>query len=231
MSPELNRPPPASRGHLAPFLEGPRPWLVLARNALPVVGVYALGWSAEVVIFQLWFDGVTALGAMLALQIRAFASRGGKPFEVPPGLPPNSLPFALVAAWLFLWLILGIPYWFTLLFFGIAVFDGGAWGLILGNPGVWAALAFVLVSNLVEESRRGYGRMSDAEIRLEFNWDFTMHLARVSALLLVTFVLRLGLIVGLALALSYIEIYPMRTLRFLGGDKVLEAGNEDRSRD
>jgi hypothetical protein len=50
-------------------------------------------------------------------------------------------------------------------------------------------------------------------------------------MILVTFVLRLGLIIGLALALSYVEIYPMRTLRLLGGDQTLEADNENRSRD
>ena len=58
-----------------------------------------------------------------------------------------------------------------------------------------------------------------------------MHLARIAAIILVTFVLRLGLIIGLALALSYVEIYPMRTLRFLGGDRTLEPGNENRSQD
>jgi hypothetical protein len=35
------------------------------------------------VVFQIWFDGVTALGAMLAFQMRAFARRGDKVFEAP----------------------------------------------------------------------------------------------------------------------------------------------------
>ena len=230
-SPDSNLPRPSPRSHLAPFIEGPRPWLVLARNAMPVVGVYWLGWSANVIIFQIWFDGVTALGAMLAFQIRAFARRGGKPFEVPPGIPPNSLPLVLVFVWLMIWLLLGIPYWFTMLFLSSVVFDGGFGNLPLGDLGVIVVLLFVLASNVIEESRRGYERMSDAEIRLEFNWDFSMHLARVAAMMLVTFVIRLGLILGLALALSYVEIYPMRTLRFLGGDRTLEADNENRSRD
>lgn len=204
---------------------------MLARNAIPVIGVYWLGWSANVIIFQIWFDGVTALGAMLAFQIRAFAGRGGKPFEAPPGIPTNILPLVLALVWLIILLLLGIPYWFTMAFFSFAVFDGGVRDLPLGDPGVIVALLFVLVSNTLEESRRGYERMSDSEIRLEFNWDFSMHLARVAAMILVTFVLRLGLIIGLALALSYVEIYPMRTLRLLGGDRTLEADNENRSRD
>lgn len=58
-----------------------------------------------------------------------------------------------------------------------------------------------------------------------------MHLPRVAAMLAVGFVMPLGMVVGLALAPGYVEIYPMRTLRFLGGDGTLEAGNESRSLD
>lgn len=219
------------RSHLAPFAEGPRPWMVLARNAIPVLGVYWLGWSANIIVFQIWFDGVTTLGAMLAFQIQAFAKGGGKPFDVPPDIPSNLLPRVLAFVWLVLWLLLGIPYWFTIVFLSFAVFDGDAWSLPLVNLGVITALVLVLVSNIIEESRRGYDRMSNNEIRLEFNWNFSMHLARVAAILLVTFILRLGLIIALALAISYVEIYPMRTLRFFGGDSTLESGNENRSRD
>jgi hypothetical protein len=50
-------------------------------------------------------------------------------------------------------------------------------------------------------------------------------------MLVVGFVMPPGMVIGLALALSYVEIYPMRTLRFLGGDRTLEAGNESRSLD
>jgi len=215
------------RNHLTPFTEGPRAWLVLARNAIPVVGVYWLGWSADIVIFQLWFDGVTALGAMLAFQIRAFAHNDRRALKPPLSVPPNLL--ALV--WLLLWLLLSLPYGFILLFLSLAVFDGGFWNLLLGNVSAIAALLLVLVSNILEAHRRGYVGMSDADIRLEFNWEFSMHLARAAAMILVTFILRLGLIIGLALALSYVEIYPMRTLRFFGGDSTLEADNEQRSRD
>jgi hypothetical protein len=193
--------------------------------------VYLLGWTADFIIFQIWFDGITALGAMLAFQILAFARKGGKPFEVPPGIPTSSLPPVLVAVWLVLLLVLGIPYWFTLFFFGVEVFEDGFLVNLLQDTSLLIALLLALASNAIEESRRGYEQMNEKEIRLEFNWEFSMHLARISALILVTFVLRLGLIVGLALALSYIEIYPMRALRFLGGDKTLETDNQNQSRD
>jgi hypothetical protein len=196
-----------------------------------VAGVYWLGWSANVVIFEIWFDGVTALGAMLAFQMRAFARRGDKAFEVPADIPPNFLSRLLGLSWLVILLLLGIPYWFTMLFLTLAVFSEGFWSLMIRDLAVIAALLLVLVSNTFEESRRGYERMDDAEIRLEFNWEFSMHLARIAAMILVLFFLKAGMIIVLALALCYVEIYPMRTLRFLGGDSTLEADNKTRCRD
>jgi hypothetical protein len=184
------------------LIEGPRPWLVLARNAIPVIGVYGLGWSAAAVIFQIWFDGVAALGAMLALHLRAFALTDAKAFRAPAGLPPYVMPGMLAVVWLLLLLLLGLPYWFILLFFGSAVFGEGASGSLLESPGLVVALQFALVSNVIEESRPGYERMSVTEIRLEFHWDFSMHLARVAALMLVTFFVRLGLVAAPALALQ-----------------------------
>jgi hypothetical protein len=223
--------PRYSRNHLTPFTEGPRPWLVLARNAIPVVGVYALGWSTDLVIIQIWFDGLTALGAMLAFQVRGFARNDPKLLQPPPGVPPTLGPRLLALVWFLIWLILGIPYWFILFFSSMAVFEGGLWHLLLGNVSLIVALGLVLVSNILEAHRRGYVGMSDADIRIEFNWEFSIHLARIAAILLVTFFLRFGLILGLALALSYIEIYPMRALRFFGGDRTLDADNETRSPD
>jgi hypothetical protein len=48
-----------------------------------VIGVYGLGWPAGTIVFQLWFDGATALGAMLAFHIRAFGRSGGRRLDPP----------------------------------------------------------------------------------------------------------------------------------------------------
>jgi hypothetical protein len=198
------------------------------RNAIPVLGVHRFDWSGELVVAQMWLDGVTALGAMLAFQMRAFVRRDRER----PGVPPPDGPVTLTLIWLMIWLLLAFPYWFGLLFFGSAV---GSRSLVAsvarGDLVVIAALLVIVLSNVIEESRRGYDRMTDKEIRLEFNWDFSMHLARVSMMMLVAFFLGSHLIVVLALALSYVEIYPMRALRVLGGDYTLDRENEARSRD
>ncbi|PYI43304.1 MAG: hypothetical protein DMF12_04070 [Verrucomicrobia bacterium] len=51
------RPPPLSQ-HLREFASRPGAWLVVARNIIPVVGIYAFGWSAAVSVK----DHVTLVG-------------------------------------------------------------------------------------------------------------------------------------------------------------------------
>jgi len=219
------------RSHLAPFVEGSRAWLVLVKNAIPVAGLYWLDWSIDVIVLQIWFAGATALGAMLAFQVWTFVGSDPSAAELLPGKPPCPRAGTFAFYWLAFWSILGLPYWVTMLILGTAIFEDGFWGLLVSDRVAIAALFFVLASNAFQEFRRGYHRMSGPEIRLEFDWEFHMHLARIVVLLLVSFVPRPGLIIWLALALSYVEIYPMRTLRFLGGARTLETANEDRSRD
>lgn len=226
--------PPLPRSHLAPFREGSRAWLVLARNAIPVVGVHALGWSPAVAVFEIWFDGVTALAAMIALHLRAFALTEPV-FKIPAGIPADIGRRAqwglLLTVWLLLLGLLAIPYWFALFFFNAGLFRPGFWAGLAGDPWLVLALLYVLASNIAEEFRRGYEGMSAAQARLEFNWDFSMHLARIGTLMVAGFFFGRYIIIPLALALSYIEIYPMRSLRLMGGDSTLEPGNEGRSRD
>src|SRR5438477_12700797 len=61
-------PPPLSQ-HLREFASRPHAWGVLARNLIPVVGIYAFGWSAGLAVFNYWFDGLTAVAAIVAALI------------------------------------------------------------------------------------------------------------------------------------------------------------------
>src|SRR5437899_9701810 len=58
-------PPPVSQ-HLRELASRPGAWLVLARNLIPVVGIYGFGWSAALAGFNYWFDGLIALAAIVA---------------------------------------------------------------------------------------------------------------------------------------------------------------------
>src|SRR2546423_15477893 len=61
--------PPSVSQHLREFASRRDAWVILARNMIPVVGIYCLGWSAALSVFNYWFDGLTALAAILAALI------------------------------------------------------------------------------------------------------------------------------------------------------------------
>ena len=61
-------PPPLSK-HLRELTSRPDAWAVLARNLIPVVGIYGFGWSAALAVFNYWFDGLSALAAIVAALI------------------------------------------------------------------------------------------------------------------------------------------------------------------
>ena len=61
-------PPPLS-DHLRDLASRPDAWAVIARNLIPVVGIYGFGWSAALAVFNYWFDGLTMLAAIVAVLI------------------------------------------------------------------------------------------------------------------------------------------------------------------
>src|SRR5437899_11931982 len=61
-------PPPLSQ-HLRELASRPHAWSILTRNLIPVVGIYGFGWSAALAVFNYWFDGLTALAAIVAALI------------------------------------------------------------------------------------------------------------------------------------------------------------------
>ncbi|HET6886843.1 MAG TPA: DUF6498-containing protein [Candidatus Udaeobacter sp.] len=99
-------PPPLSQ-HLRELASRPGAWALLARNLIPVVGIYGFGWSAALAVFNYWFDGLSAVAAIVAALIpRALRET-----------QPNSAGVMSVAAnivrgvvtWIFLVGIVGLP--------------------------------------------------------------------------------------------------------------------------
>src|SRR5215831_6094958 len=100
------RPPPLSQ-HLREFASRPDAGVVVARNMIPVVGIYVFGWSAAVSVFNYWFDGSTALAAIVgALVPRALRETQTKKGHVT--LVGNVIRGVFV--WLLLVGIVGLPY-------------------------------------------------------------------------------------------------------------------------
>src|SRR5438034_9291045 len=104
-------PPPLSQ-HLRELASRPDAWAVLARNLIPVVGIYGFGWSAALAVFNYWFDGLTALAAIVAALIPR-ALRETQPKSVGASAVVNVV--RGVATWIFLVGIVGLPYWIVLI--------------------------------------------------------------------------------------------------------------------
>jgi hypothetical protein len=97
---------------LREFAFRPDAWVVVARNMIPVVGIYVFGWSAAVSVFNYWFDGSTALAAIVgALVPRALRETQTK--------KDHTTLVCDVIRGVFVWLLLvgivGLPYWIVLI--------------------------------------------------------------------------------------------------------------------
>lgn len=198
-----------SRSHLAPFLEGPGPYLVVARNAITVAGVWVLGWSAQLAALTLWFDGVAALGMLCLMLMRA---------RLRLGLEATSKASSW-AGLLFIFAFFGMPYWMMFAGFNAWFFPKGFWSEQFADPWVVVALSVILAGNAIEEAGRGLVGMSEEGIRRASNGQFALHWVRggIVVLLLALVPLKVQYFVVVAtVALSYLEIYPRRTLRLFG---------------
>src|SRR5436305_11679985 len=111
------KPPPLSR-HFRELASRPQAWTVIARNLIPVVGVYGFGWSAGLTVFNYWFDGLTALAAITAALVpravretRTKKEGTGQMSQVRGRITDV---FRGVLTWLLLVAIVGMPYWIVL---------------------------------------------------------------------------------------------------------------------
>jgi hypothetical protein len=203
--------------HAAIFREGPRAWIVLARNAVPVAGVYAFGWSSDIAILNYWWDGVSMLAALVAVVV--YDVDRDKPF--PAGIPPRlRVPLVAFCGLLMLGL-LGIPYWFALLWLSHLTFHAGTWAALTGNISVIVGFVGIAIGNYGDIASRGIAGLPEKEQRRMLSWEFNLLLARAAAMMLVAFFFARLFVAVLAIALAYLELYPVRALKVLGAPQVV----------
>ena len=209
------RPPPLSQ-HLREFASRPHAWGVLARNLIPVVGIYGFGWSAALAVFNYWFDGLTALAAIVAAMVpRALRETQSKKDHAT--LVGNIVRGVFV--WLLLVGIVGLPYWIVL----IPLHD-----LLLGNelrrelahsPVLWFTFGSLAASHFWKAFRMGYDTMPDKELKQRVRWDVYLLILRAIAMfIMAAHGLYFILVPLMALLLSYLEIWPDRAIGAVFGD-------------
>jgi hypothetical protein len=207
------RPPPLSQ-HLREFASRPDAWAVLARNLIPVVGIYGFGWSAALAVFNYWFDGLTAVAAIVAAII---------PRSLRETQSQKATLVGNVVRGVFVWLLLvgvvGLPYWIVL----IPLHD-----LLLGNelrrqladsPALWFTFGSLAASHFWKAFRIGYDAMPDKELKQRVRWDLYLLILRAIAMFfMAAHGLYFILVPVMALLLSYLEIWPERALGAVFGD-------------
>ena len=188
------------------FARRGRNWVVLARNLIPVIGVYLLGWSKGITTFSYWFDGL----CMVAMIVFTFCIR--VPEEKFRSAPWHRVPYLLLVTALcgaFAFGMIGIPYWMA---YGALDMDFAV-DEIRRNPYLVFSFAGMFVATVVNALQRGgYLRLSNDELKAR--WENDLHNLGARALAMVMIAgWNLGalLVPLIALLLTGIEVWP--TLR------------------
>jgi Family of unknown function (DUF6498) len=209
------RPPPLSQ-HLREFASRPDAWAVLARNLIPVVGIYGFGWSAALCVFNYWFDGLTALAAIVAALIpRALRETQSKTGRVTwAGTVVRG-----VVTWIFLVGVVGLPYWIVLIPLRDLLLGNELRRQLANSPALWFTFGSLAVSHFWKAFRMGYDTMPDKELKQRARWDIYLLILRAMAMfIMAAHGLAFILVPLMALLLSYLEIWPERALGAVFGD-------------
>src|SRR6059058_1170270 len=209
-------PPPPTAQHLREFASRPDAWAVLARNLIPVVGIYVFGWSAALSVFNYWFDGLTALAAILAALIpRALRETQPKSGRVTwLGTVVRG-----VVTWIFLVGIVGLPYWIVLIPLHDLLLGDQLRRELAHSPALWFTFGSLAAGHFWKAFQSGYDAMPDKELKQRVRWDVYLLILRAMAMfMMAAHGLAFILVPLMALLLSYFEIWPERALGAVFGD-------------
>src|SRR5438132_6761547 len=167
-------PPPLSQ-HLREFASRPDAWAVLARNLIPVVGIYGFGWSAGLAVFNYWFDGLAALAAILAALVPRALRESATPSD------SRGTVIAIVRG-VFVWLVLlgivGLPYWIVLIPLHPLMFAAEVRRQITESPVIWTTFGALAAGHLYKALHAGYDLMPDNQLKQRVRWDVYLLILR-----------------------------------------------------
>ena len=193
----------------------PHSWAVLARNLIPVVGVYGFGWSAGLTVFNYWFDGLTALAAITAALVPRALRESETKSESQALLPIKILRGLLT--WIFLVGIIGLPYWMVLVPLHTLLLGEDVRHQLAQSPALWFAFGSIAISHFWKAFRSGYDVMPDNQLKQRVRWDvYLLMLRAIAMFMMIGFAF--FLVPLMALVLTYFEIWPERVIGAVFGD-------------
>ena len=211
------RPPPLSQ-HLREFAANPHAWAALGRNLIPVVGIYAFGWSAALSVFSYWFDGLTALAAIVAAVVLRLlrempANKSGRPSSIGAKIGLG------VGTWLFLVVVIGLPYWIVLIPLHKVLLGPELRSQLAHSSALWATFASLAIGHFWRAFQAGYAAMPENQLKQRVRWDVYLLILRAIAMfIMAAHGLYFILVPLMALLLSYLEIWPNRAIGAVFGD-------------
>ena len=207
--------PPSLAQHLREFASRPRAWVVLARNLIPVIGIYGFGWSAGLTVFNYWFDGLNALAAITAALVPR-ALRESETKSESQALLPIKI-FRGVLTWIFLVGIIGLPYWMVLVPLHTLLLGEDLRHQLAQSPALWCVFGSMAVSHFWKAFRCGYDVMPDDQLKQRVRWDvYLLMLRGIAMFMMIGFAI--FLVPLMALLLTYFEIWPERVIGSVFGD-------------
>jgi hypothetical protein len=208
-------PPPPSQ-HLRELASRPDAWVVIARNLIPVVGIYGFGWSTALAVFNYWFDGLTALIAIVTALIPR-ALRETRPKSAGAMSVKNLMGGAIT--WIFLVGIIGLPYWIVLIPLRDLLLGDALRRQLAQSPALWFTFGSLAAGHFWKAFQSGYDAMPDKELKQRVRWDVYLLILRAMAMfVMAAHGLGFILVPLMALLLSYFEIWPERALGAVFGD-------------
>jgi len=207
--------PPSLAQHFREFSTNPHAWVVLARNLIPVVGVYGFGWSAGLTVFNYWFDGLTALAAITAALVPRALRESETKSESQAWLPTKIL--RGLVTWIFLVGIIGLPYWMVLVPLHTLLLGENVRHQLAQSPGLWFAFGSIAISHFWKAFRSGYDVMPDDQLKQRVRWDvYILMLRGIAMFMMIGFAF--FLVPLMALLLTYFEIWPERVIGAVFGN-------------
>lgn len=198
--------------YLRAFASRREAWVVLGRNLIPVVGVYQFDWSVALTTFNYWFDGVTALAAILA----AVIARGVIESRKVSGARIVRLVAGGVLIWVIIFGLFGMPYWFLLdSVHGVLRLPEIA-AEVQQSPALWFTFSALALSQFWKAFTGGYLSMPPDKLKAQVQADFFALVARAVAMQAIAHVgLGFMLVPAMALVLTHIEVWPALQARML----------------
>jgi hypothetical protein len=208
--------PPLAQ-HLREFVARRDAWLILARNLIPLVGIYGFGWSAALTVFNYWFDGFTALAAIIA----AMLPRAMRETQKPAAGAFDTVKRAFTGAltWVILVGVVGVPYWIVLIPLNDLLLGAELRQQLMHSPGLWLTFGMLAAGHFWKAFHVGYDTLPEDELKQRARWDVYLLILRALAMFMVAgSILVFVLVPVMAFLLSYFEIWPERALGALFGD-------------